>query len=152
MATQSITGKYGDSGGTLSGSVGTSIGYNTGWTNVPIGSRIWSFPVSFSASCSGSGGLACCYRAYAWGGWPAETTNYNEDGWNSGSASAGANAGTPAAGFIKFFEGNPGDIGGGEVATTESFYSSTYSLDASNSGTLTFDPPPSKTLFFGAVG
>lgn len=146
MASITLSGASGNRSGNLSYGTAetTSYAYSIGWSSIPMGSQITS--LSWSASSSASTVSASAYTtAEATREWPTLSTD-SEHSQNPSALVSGGSGYTTI-----FFSGNPGNIGSGWIRTDESFYNVTYEFSSSTTPTISFNPPGSRTLFFGTA-
>ena len=146
MASVSLSGGSGSASGTLPKDgtpVTTSYAYSTGWSSIPIGSQITNLGASFTSSASGAGPLQTSAEATVT--WP--TTVFSSETSVSPSVVVSGASGVTTV----FFSGNPGNVGSGWIRTFEDFYNVSYSFGHTASPTVTFNPPGSRTLFFGTA-
>lgn len=123
--------------------------YSTGWSSIPLGSRINSFSATISCCTNLSTGSTNPATATATILWP-ESSVIGSGVIPLSSCNNDSGSSVPSSTYIYEADQSSTYVVQGEIYVNESFYAENNTVNFS-SLSVDFDPPPSKTLFFGAT-
>jgi hypothetical protein len=125
-------------------------GYSTGWSVVPLGSRIDSLTYSIS-TCTGTLGSGTAPTGYGQLYYPTSAVAFGPQ--PIPSASCVSDSGTNTATTVFYTSDQSGTaLYRALIEHNESFLTQVHTFVAgASTATLTFTPPPAKVLFFGTM-